>query len=154
MFPTMSTTAAQLAALLLGALLVAASPARARTPTLRGEGWAGAGFHDPDYRTGATALGRVGLGLRVLERVSLGADGQWDRNHWFAFGYAGLTLPSVSFAEPYARFHVGKRDDLDETAYSWSAGFRLREGPIGVFIEAHGVIQPGESIGASMGVSF
>jgi hypothetical protein len=132
-------------------LLLAADVAGARP--LRLEGWVGGGFAEPDYDEFPVAVGRIGLGVRVYNHVSLGASVQVDRDRWFGFGYAGLAVPEM-LLQPFARFYAGRRDDVSDVAYGWSAGLQIGPGRVKLFGEVHGIIQPGSGTGASLGISF
>jgi len=116
--------------------------------------WLAGGFTKPSYNVDILACLRGGLGVDFLGRFSVGASTQVDRERYFYFAYAGVVLPRLGVLEPYARFHVGRRDDVDDTALGWSAGFRVGNGVVNLFIEGHGILEPGYGDGASVGLSF
>jgi hypothetical protein len=135
-------------------LTVVTGPAHARRDTLGMEWWFGGGFHNPDYHDGAMVLGRGGLGLVVLSHVTLGANAQVDRDHWFGFGYAGAVLPAFGSVEPYARFHYGRRDDSSASVKQWTAGVRYGIETVKFYVEVFGIIEPGDDLGACFGITF
>ncbi len=134
-------------------VLATAGPARAKR-TVAPEGWISGGFVNPDYDPSPLAVGRAGLGLCFFDRLSLGGSVQVDRDHWFGFGYVGTTLPEIFYVETFGRFYVGRRDDISDTATSWSAGVRTGTSAVKLFADVHGIIQPGHGLGVSVGVSF
>ncbi len=133
-------------------VLVLATPAAAGR--VRPEWWFGGGFTRSDYHDLHLAVGRAGVGAMFLEHVALGANIQADRERWFWMGYAGVILPAIGMIEPYARFHAGRRDDVEDTALGWTAGFRVGQGAVKLFVEAHGILEPGYGNGGSVGISF
>jgi hypothetical protein len=143
------------AVIALGVALTATFAAvPARSDGLCGEAWLSAGFVDTDYHGTPLSCFRAGAGLLVLQRFSLGGNVQADRDRYFLFAYAGVVLPAIGLIEPYGRFHAGRRDDLDETALGWTGGLRIGNGTVHLYIEAHGVLEPGYSNGGSVGIAF
>jgi hypothetical protein len=139
----------------VAAAFVLSIPARfARAGGVGGDVWLTGGFVSADYKDAYLACIRGGAGPEFLGRFSVGLSGQVDRERYFYFAYAGAVLPRVGMLEPYARFHAGRRDDVDDTALGWSAGVRIGNGTTYLLLEVHGVLEPGHSNGASMGVSF
>jgi len=138
---------------------LAAAPLAANAPVSRAgsvgsELWLAGGFVDADYSDYVKACIRGGAGATFFDRVGLGGSAQVDQIRYFYFGYAAVYFPQVGMLEPYGRFHVGRRDDIDETALGWTVGAGVGDGSVRVFIEAHGVYQPGYAYGASFGFSF
>lgn len=135
------------------ALLLPGSPSTAGQ-TVGMEWWIGGGFVNADYYHEPIAVLRGGAGAVVLERFTIGANLQADREHQFGFGYVGLILPAIRSVEPYGRFHFGRRDDIDDTALGWTGGFRYGERALKIYLEAFGVIEPGYGTGACFGITF
>jgi hypothetical protein len=127
-------------------------PARADAPGK--EVWIGVGVSWPDYHELAMACVRCGVGAVLVDHVTLGASVQGDRDRFHYFADAGLILPLVWHFEPYARFQIGRRDDRDDTATGWAAGFRVGEEAVRFFVEVHGIVEPEENHGVSAGISF
>jgi hypothetical protein len=132
----------------------AAAPRAAFGGEFQHEVWLAGGFNNTDYADDVRACFRGGVGTVFEQYVGLGASVQVDRDRWYYFGYASVFLPKMGMLEPYARLHIGRRDDTDETAYGWTAGLKLGDAGVFLFIEAHGIRQPGYSDGASVGLSF
>jgi hypothetical protein len=138
----------------MAALSCLAAPSSARAGEFTHEVWAAGGFNNSDYAEDIRACLRGGVGAIFEDRVGLGASFQVDRDRWYYFGYASVFLPKFGMFEPYARLHIGQRDDVDETAYGWTAGLRMGDSGVYLFLEAHGIRQPGYSDGASFGICF
>jgi hypothetical protein len=143
-----------LTAVLVPATLLFTLVPRAEAGQVKPEVWMTAGFVDPDYHDSPLAAGRAGGGIVAFTHVTAGASGQLDRDHYFYFGYVGVILPAIGVVEPYGRFHVGRRDDLDDTALGWTAGIRIGNGAASFLFEAYGVTEPGSCNGACVGISF
>jgi hypothetical protein len=141
------------AAALAALFVVGASVARAGG-AIGKEVWLGSGVNRPDYTEDYIAVFRVGGGLTAVERFTLGANLQADRDHWFAFGYVGVILPAFGLVEPYGRFHYGRRDDIDDDFMQWTAGLRYGVDEVGLYLEAFGIIEPGYGTGVCLGVIF
>lgn len=139
--------------LLAGLLVAAAWPARA-SRTIGSEWWLGGGFYKPDYNEEHLAVIRGGGGLLVLERITLGACLQADRERWFGSGYAGVLFPEISAVGPYVRFHAGQRNDVSDTVLSWTGGLRFGDRGAELYVEAFGIIEPGYGTGVCVGFSF
>lgn len=140
-------------ALLAGVLAAAARSARAGR-TVGSEWWLGGGFYKADYHEKQLAVIRGGGGLLVLERITLGACLQADREHWFGSGYAGVIFPVIGPVEPYGRFHAGQRNDGGDTVLGWTGGFRYGDTSVKLYVEAFGIIEPGYGTGVCIGFTF
>ena len=127
---------------------------QARAGQVKPEVWVSVGIVDTSYHDDILSCLRGGGGIQVFNHFTAGGSGQVDRDHYFFFGYVGVVLPALGIFEPYGRFHVGRRDDLDDTALGWTVGVRVGNGAVNFLIEAHGVTEPGSSDGASLGLSF
>jgi hypothetical protein len=99
---------------------------------------------------------RGGISAVFVDHVMVGISGQADRDRIHYFGDAGVIFPLVWGIEPYARFQAGRRDDRDDTALGWAAGFRLGDtgNAVKFFVEGHGIVEPEENNGISAGISF
>jgi len=131
-------------------------PINTRADSVHKEIWIGAGVSWPEYRERASACTRGGIGAVIVDRVTLGASAQADRERWYYFADAGLIFPPVWGLEPYGRFQIGRRDDRDDTATGWAGGVRMGDpdGNVHIFLEAHGVVEPEKNNGISLGLSF
>jgi hypothetical protein len=117
--------------------------------------WVGAGAVWPDYHDReAMAVVRGGVGMVIARHVTLGVSAQADRDRWYYFADTSVIFPAMGLIEPYARFQIGRRDDVDDTAMVWSAGVRTGEDSIRIFIEGFGVFEPAENYGGCVGISF
>jgi hypothetical protein len=138
-------------------LLAVVVPIGSRADVLGHEIWMGAGVSWPEYRDMASACARGGIGAILYNRVTLGVSAHADRERWYYFADAGLILPSVWGVEPYGRFQIGHRDDVDDTATGWVGGVRFGDpdgSNVHVFLEGHGVVEPQKNNGISFGLSF
>jgi hypothetical protein len=142
------------AALSFAVLIVAGASAPRAGGVLGAEVWLGAGVVRPDYNDGYISVGRVGAGVTVVKHFDFGANIQWDRDHWFGFGYVGVVLPAFGSVEPYGRFHYGRRNDIDDNFTEWTFGLRYGTDTAKLFLEAFGIIEPGYGDGVNFGVTF
>jgi hypothetical protein len=122
--------------------------------TVGTEIWLGGGISWPDYADSGMASARGGLGVVFFRHLGIGISGQADRERYYYFADATLILPTTGLLEPYARFHIGRRDDTDDTATGWTGGVRMGEDAMRFFIEAHGIAEPEHVFGMSVGISF
>lgn len=136
-----------------GVLPGAVVPARAGRD-VGAEWWFGGGVNSPDYNEQEIVVIRAGGGVLLWERVSFGASAQADRDHWFGFGYAGVVLPAIGSVEPFGRIHAGRRDDSGDDVLQWSAGLRYGVPAAKFYLEVFEIIEPGDGIGACLGIVF
>lgn len=129
-------------------------PVATAAADLDSEVWLGAGGSWPDYRDAAMACVRGGAGIVVARHFAIGASGHGDRDHSWYFGDASTFLPPVGLFEPYARFHIGRRDHSSENAMAWTAGVRVGDDAIRISIEGFGIFEPDENYGMAFGISF
>lgn len=132
-------------------LLVATDAAAGSVGT---ELWMAGGFSFPDYADIVRACARGGVSVVFMDRFTLGVSGQADRDRYYYFGDASILLPPMGLTVPYARFQVGRRDDVSDTAMGWAAGLRLGEENLSFFLEAHQIFEPDNNFGFSGGISY
>jgi len=126
----------------------------ARAGSIGTELWLGGGFSYPDYASGVRACARGGIGVVFKDHLALGVSSQVDRDHYHYFGDISVVLPPVGLSEPYARFQIGRREDVNDTAMGWAAGLRWGEDNLYFFLEANEIFEPEDSFGFTGGIAY
>jgi hypothetical protein len=139
-------------ALSLVALLLL--PSGAKAGSVGKEFWVGGGAGWPEDNSKAGANIRGGAQLIFARHFTLGVSGQADRERYYYFADSSIIFPPLGMVEPYGRFQVGRRDDVDDTAMGWAAGLRMGEDSIRVFAEGYGIFEPAGNYGVCVGISF
>lgn len=129
-------------------------PAVGRAGAVGSEIWIGAGASWADGHEKGMACLRGGAGVVFARHFTLGLSAQADRNRYYYFADSSVIFPPLGLMEPYARFFIGRRDDVDDSAMGWAAGFRTGEDAIRVFLEGYGIFEPEGNYGVCVGISF
>jgi hypothetical protein len=147
----MRHTLVVLSIVVLAALL---PPRAALAGSVGTEVWVGGGASWLQGRDKPMACVRGGAGIVFARYFAIGASGHGDRDNSYYFADATVIFPKLGLYEPYGRFHFGRRDHSSDDAMGWTAGLRLGEDAVQIFLEGYGIIEPDENYGAVFGISF